>query len=126
MRDSLSGAVPGYEADIYLSDVCICWKCVNSSRRNKMSPIKDLTLTYEALNKQDVFTSGDTVTGLVTFILTKETKFKSLVVKITGEGSVHWTHGVGDDRRTYRDHRRYIRVKEYLIKEDSKGRKKIF
>ncbi|XP_053181744.1 arrestin domain-containing protein 2-like [Scomber japonicus] len=85
-----------------------------------MSPIKDLTLTYEALNKQDVFTSGDTVTGLVTFILTKETKFKSLVVKITGEGSVHWTHGVGDDRRTYRDHRRYIRVKEYLIKEDSK------
>ncbi|XP_062274019.1 arrestin domain-containing protein 3-like [Scomber scombrus] len=85
-----------------------------------MSPIKDLTLTYEALNKLGVFTNGDTVTGLVTFVLSKETKFKSLVVKITGEGSVRWTHGVGDDRRTYRNHRIYIKVKEYLIQKDAK------
>lgn len=87
-----------------------------------MSPIKEFTLSYEALNTQGVFTNGDTVTGVLNLTLSKETKVKSLVVKITGEGSVRWTHGIGDDRRIYRDHRRYVKVKEYLIKEDAKGR----
>ncbi|XP_053181535.1 arrestin domain-containing protein 2-like [Scomber japonicus] len=85
-----------------------------------MSPIKEFSISYEALNKQDIFTNGDTISGQLTLTLSKETKVKSLVVKITGEGSVRWAHGVGDDRRIYRDHKRYIKVKEYLIKEDSK------
>ncbi|XP_062273182.1 arrestin domain-containing protein 3-like [Scomber scombrus] len=85
-----------------------------------MSPIKEFSLSYEALNKQGVFTNGDTVTGILTLTLSKETKVKSLVVKITGEGSVRWAHGVGDDRRIYRDNKDYIKVKEYLIKEDAK------
>ncbi|XP_053181533.1 arrestin domain-containing protein 3-like [Scomber japonicus] len=85
-----------------------------------MSPIKDFTLIYEALNKEDVFTNGDTVTGVFTFTLTKETEVKSLLVKLKGDANVHWSEGSGDRRRTHRDHRRYFKVKEYFIKEDAK------
>ncbi|CAK6950119.1 arrestin domain-containing protein 3-like [Scomber scombrus] len=84
-----------------------------------MSPIKDFTLIYEALNKEDIFTNGDTVTGLITFTLTKETEVKSLLVKIKGDASVHWSEGSGDRRRSHNDHRRYFKVKEYFIKEDA-------
>lgn len=88
-----------------------------------MSPIKDFTLVYEALNKEDVFTNGDTVTGLITFTLTKETEVKSLLVKIKGDATVHWSEGSGDRRRSHSDRRRYFKVKEYFVKEDAKGRK---
>ncbi|XP_042277975.1 arrestin domain-containing protein 3-like [Thunnus maccoyii] len=85
-----------------------------------MSPIKDFTLTYDALNKENTFSDGDTVTGTVSFTLNKETKVKGLVVKIKGDASVHWREGTGDNRRNVRSHKRYLKVKEYLIAEDAK------
>lgn len=87
-----------------------------------MSPIKDFSLTYEALNEEDTFSDGDTVTGTVAFALTKETKVKSLFVKVKGDANVHWTEGSGDDERSYSAHRRYFKLKEYLVAEKDKGR----
>ncbi|XP_038560574.1 arrestin domain-containing protein 3-like [Micropterus salmoides] len=86
-----------------------------------MSPIKDFSLTYEALNEEDTFSDGDTVTGTVAFALTKETKVKSLFVKVKGDANVHWTEGSGDDERSYSAHRRYFKLKEYLVAEKDKG-----
>lgn len=87
-----------------------------------MSPIKELKLIYEVLNKEDTFSAGDTVEGAVAFTLTKETKVKSLLVKIKGEARVHWTEGSGDNKSSYSDYRRYFKVKEYLVEENTKGR----
>ncbi|XP_044225362.1 arrestin domain-containing protein 3-like [Thunnus albacares] len=86
-----------------------------------MSPIKEFTLTYEALNEENTISDGDTVTGTVSFTLKKETKVKSLLVKVKGDASVQWSEGSGDDKQSYSAHRRYFKVKEYLIAEDAKG-----
>lgn len=89
-----------------------------------MSPIKDLKLICEALNKEGAFSEGDVVEGAVTFTLTKQTKVKSLLVKVKGDARVRWTEGSGDDESTYSDHRRYFKVKQYVVAENAKGRPK--
>ncbi|KAM6943987.1 arrestin domain-containing protein 3-like [Lycodopsis pacificus] len=86
-----------------------------------MSPIKDLNLVYEALNKEDTFSQGDTIAGTLTFTLTKETKVKVLTVKAKGDARVHWTHGTGDNRKSYNAHRRYLKLKEHVVAENEKG-----
>lgn len=89
----------------------------------KMSPIKDFTLIYESLNKEDTFSEGDVVAGTVTLTLEEETKVKSLVVKVKGEARVQWTETEsGDKNTTHTDHRRYFKDKEYLVAENSNGR----
>ncbi|XP_029019454.1 arrestin domain-containing protein 3-like [Betta splendens] len=86
-----------------------------------MAPIKDLNLSYEALNERGTFSAGDTLAGTLSFTLTKETKIKSLFVKAKGEARVHWTEGSGDDETSYSAHRRYFKLKELLIEENAKG-----
>ena len=87
-----------------------------------MSPIKDLRVTYEALNEEGTFSAGDTVAGTVTFTLTKDTKVKSLWVKLKGDANVRWTERSGDDETTYSAHRRYFKVKRYVVDEKGKLR----
>lgn len=86
-----------------------------------MSRIKDLNLTYEAINEEGTFSEGDTLAGTLAFTLTKDTKIKSLFVKAKGEAHVHWTEGSGDDERSYSAHRRYFKVKEFLLAENAQG-----
>ena len=84
---------------------------------SEMSPIKDFCLAYEALNEEGVFSQGDSIAGTVTFTLTEDTKVKGLVVKAKGDARVHWSEGTGDKRRSYNAHRRYFKLKQYLIEE---------
>ncbi|KAK2837406.1 hypothetical protein Q5P01_014618 [Channa striata] len=86
-----------------------------------MSPIKNFSLTYEALNQEGTFSEGDALCGSVTFTLTKDTNVKSVFVKAKGDASVHWTEGSGDNRRSYSAHRRYFKVKDYLVLENPQG-----
>lgn len=88
-----------------------------------MSPIKDFCLAYEALNEEGTFSQGDTIAGTVTFTLTEDTKVKGLIVKAKGDANVHWSEGTGDKRRSYNAHRRYFKLKQYLIEEN--GRRNI-
>ncbi|KAF7665017.1 hypothetical protein LDENG_00157760 [Lucifuga dentata] len=85
-----------------------------------MPSVRDFSLTYNVLNETGTFSEGDTLTGTVSFMLKDQTKVKSLFVKATGDANVHWTEGGGDDESSYRAHRRYFKVKEYLIPENSK------
>lgn len=86
-----------------------------------MSPIKDLNLTYEALNEEVTFSAGDTITGTVSFNLTKDTKVKCVAVKAKGDAHVHWTEGSGDDKKSYSAHRRYFKEKQYCVPENDSG-----
>lgn len=97
-------------------------KILSSDRMIKMSPIKDFHLVYNVLNSEETFSEGDTVGGTVSFTLTKETKVKSIVVKLKGQASVSWSEGMGDDRRRYSDHRKYFKVKQYLVTPAQGGR----
>ena len=87
-----------------------------------MSPIKDFIVTYEAPNEKGFISQGDTIAGTVTFTLTKETELKVLVVKVKGNARVNWTEGTGDRRKSRTAHRRYFKLKEYLVPENDKGR----
>lgn len=86
-----------------------------------MAPIKDLDLSYEALNDRGTFSEGDTLAGTLSFTLTKETKIKSLLVKAKGEAHVHWTEGSGDDERSYSARHTYFKLKDFVIEETAKG-----
>lgn len=86
-----------------------------------MSPIKDFHLVYNVPNSEETFSEGDTVGGAVSFVVTKESKVKSILVKLKGEASVSWEEGMGDDATTYSDRRRYFKVKNYLVTQEEGG-----
>ncbi|KAM3610563.1 uncharacterized protein V6R79_005820 [Siganus canaliculatus] len=88
-----------------------------------MSPIKELKLKYEAVNEQNSFSQGDAIRGRVTFTLTEETKVKSIHVKVSGKAHVRWSQGSGERRRTFHAHRKYLKVKEYLVPEHGEDTK---
>ncbi|XP_029915008.1 arrestin domain-containing protein 3-like [Myripristis murdjan] len=84
-----------------------------------MPSTKDFSLVYDALNSAGTFSEGDTLTGKVIFTLGKDTKVKNLFVKVKGDANVRWTEGSGDDQTTYSAHRRYFKLKQYLIQQDT-------
>ncbi|XP_060927107.1 arrestin domain-containing protein 3-like [Limanda limanda] len=85
-----------------------------------MSPIKDFTFSYEALNPEIFFSEGDTITGTVNVTLTKDTKVKSLSLKAKGGACVRWIEGDGESVEIHRATKRYLEVKRYLVSETSK------
>ncbi|RXN21223.1 arrestin domain-containing 3-like protein [Labeo rohita] len=87
----------------------------------KMSrSIKELSVHYDPINESHTFTSGDIVEGRVVLEVTKEIKVDSFFVKLTGDAHVSWTEGEDEDKRTYKDHERYFKLKQYFIQESSK------
>lgn len=91
-------------------------------RPTTMPRFKDFALTYEAVNKEGTFSSGDELVGSVSFTLKEKTTVQSLSVKVKGAADVHWTEGSGDHRRSYSAKRVYCKDKQYvLMKNDSGG-----
>lgn len=87
-----------------------------------MAPIKDLHLTYEAPNPENAFSAGDVITGVVTLTVTRETKMQSLQVKVKGDAYVGWRETKGGIDIFYSDHRRFFKVKQYLVTENLNGK----
>ncbi|XP_033828373.1 uncharacterized protein LOC117376079 [Periophthalmus magnuspinnatus] len=90
----------------------------------KMPSVKRLVLTYDELNEYGTFSEGDTITGKVTLELEKETKIKSLFVKVKGDVRVNWSEPDGDSPGgIYRAHMRLFKQKQFLIRQESSGTK---
>lgn len=86
-----------------------------------MAPtIKEISVHYDPINESNTFASGDIVEGRAVLEVTKEIKVDSLFVKFTGDAHVHWTEGSDDDERSYSDHERYFKLKQYFIQDSSK------
>uniref|UniRef100_A0A3B3TJQ3 Arrestin domain-containing protein 3-like n=1 Tax=Poecilia latipinna TaxID=48699 RepID=A0A3B3TJQ3_9TELE len=83
--------------------------------------VNSFTINYDAVNEEGTFSQGDTVTGQVILSLSKETKAQRLFVKAKGDANVHWTRKHGERTHTYSAHRRYFKLKEFLIPEGTEG-----
>lgn len=82
-----------------------------------MSPIQDFDLVYNVPNSEGTFSEGDTVGGAVSFTLTKESKVKSILVKLKGEARLSWKRGMASNK----DRRTYFKVENYLVEQNEGG-----
>ncbi|KAG8012098.1 Arrestin domain-containing protein 3 [Nibea albiflora] len=79
------------------------------------SDIKEFTVVYNPINSSNTFTSGDYVTGQVTFELDKDCKINSLSVKLKGKAEVLWTEFHGQEIKSYHSKLKYFSIKEMII-----------
>uniref|UniRef100_A0A671TF23 Arrestin domain-containing protein 3-like n=1 Tax=Sparus aurata TaxID=8175 RepID=A0A671TF23_SPAAU len=66
--------------------------------------IKFLNINLNALNERCTFSSGDLITGHVSFELSKETAVTSITMAVKGKAHVHWSTGSGGKRRSRRNY----------------------
>uniref|UniRef100_A0A3B4AJI3 Arrestin-like N-terminal domain-containing protein n=1 Tax=Periophthalmus magnuspinnatus TaxID=409849 RepID=A0A3B4AJI3_9GOBI len=77
----------------------------------KKSGFKNVNINLTSANPRRTFSCGDTVTGTLSFDLTKETKITSITMALTGNVDVHWSTGSGGKKR----HRRHFSAKINLF-----------
>ncbi|XP_034025998.1 arrestin domain-containing protein 3-like [Thalassophryne amazonica] len=63
---------------------------------------KNFHINFNAVNVRNIYTSGDVLSGHVSFDLSKETKITSISLTLSGKASVHWSKGGGGGRRRSR------------------------
>ncbi|XP_041958129.1 arrestin domain-containing protein 3-like isoform X2 [Alosa sapidissima] len=79
--------------------------------------IKRISISYDALNPSNTFTSGDLLHGRVTVEVAKGTKIDSLLIKFKGKAFVRWTERHGKTTVTYWDKEKYFTSEQYFIRE---------
>uniref|UniRef100_A0A671THV5 Arrestin domain-containing protein 3-like n=1 Tax=Sparus aurata TaxID=8175 RepID=A0A671THV5_SPAAU len=80
--------------------------------------IKNCTINLDALNETSTFSSGDLMTGHVSFELTKETTPTSITMEVTGRLHVHWTSGT-KHRTVHSEKRDLFVLKSVIVPENS-------
>ncbi len=84
--------------------------------------VKNFTINFNALNQLSSFTSGDLITGQISFELTKETKVTSITMELRGKAKVHWSTGGGGKRNRRRHHHAkldFFRLQSVILQENS-------
>ncbi|KAK9522649.1 hypothetical protein VZT92_019098 [Zoarces viviparus] len=87
--------------------------------------IKHFKINYDVSNENNSFSSGDLITGHISFDLTKETKITSISMALTGRANVHWSTGGGGGRRRRRNRRHFTAKLDFfnfnsvIVQEDS-------
>uniref|UniRef100_A0A4W6G833 Arrestin C-terminal-like domain-containing protein n=1 Tax=Lates calcarifer TaxID=8187 RepID=A0A4W6G833_LATCA len=81
---------------------------------------KNFQICFRALNERNTFSSGDPITGQISFELTKETKITVITVKLTGKANVHWSTGGGrSGRRHYSARLDFFDFKGVIMQENT-------
>lgn len=80
------------------------------------STVKSLKVTYNPINENNTFTSGDCVSGLVTLEVAKDCQIESFVVKCKGKAEVLWTERHGNTTVVYHSKDKYFSIKHYFIR----------
>ncbi|XP_034547451.1 uncharacterized protein LOC117818610 [Notolabrus celidotus] len=82
--------------------------------------IKNFNIQVDPLNERNTVTSGDLVTGHISFELTKETKVTSITMAMKGKAMVHWSRSAGKGkRRHYSAKLDFFKLKNVILQETS-------
>ncbi|XP_020506587.1 arrestin domain-containing protein 3 [Labrus bergylta] len=65
--------------------------------------IKNFNIHVNPLNARNTISTGDLLTGHISFELTKETNVTSITMAMKGKAHVHWSRGAGGKRRRRRN-----------------------
>ncbi|XP_054629486.1 arrestin domain-containing protein 3-like [Dunckerocampus dactyliophorus] len=81
---------------------------------------KDFTINF---NDKNTFSSGDLMTGQISFELPKATKISSISMCLTGRVNVHWSSGGGKkrNRRHYNAKIAFFNLKSMILTEGAVG-----
>ncbi|XP_060893879.1 thioredoxin-interacting protein-like [Labrus mixtus] len=84
--------------------------------------VKSLKVTYNSINENNTFTSGDCVSGHVTLEVAKDCQIESLMVQFKGKSEVLWTERHGQVTVVYHSKDKYFSIKHYFIRDkNAKG-----
>ncbi|XP_018614407.1 arrestin domain-containing protein 3-like isoform X1 [Scleropages formosus] len=108
---------------------CVIWSAQLEQQRSErgaimLGSIKSVSISYDAINESNSFSSGDRIAGRVVVEVAKEVEVTRLAVKAKGEAYVSWSEKHGDDEDSYWARERYFKVKQLLVadrKDDGKG-----
>ncbi|XP_070820967.1 arrestin domain-containing protein 3-like [Chaetodon trifascialis] len=76
--------------------------------------IKNFGINVNALNERNTVSSGDLITGHISFGLTKQTKITSITMTVTGKVHVHWSTSGGGGRKGRNRRRNFSGKVEYF------------
>lgn len=85
--------------------------------------ITNFKINYDVYNESRTFSSGDRVTGNISFELKKEIKISTISMEFRGMAHVHWSSGSGGKKRRRRHYSAkldYFRIKSSIL-QDSGG-----
>ncbi|XP_077417595.1 arrestin domain-containing protein 3-like [Vanacampus margaritifer] len=77
--------------------------------------LKDFNINFNALNESNTFSSGDLMTGQISFELSKATKITSITMCLTGMVHVHWSSGTGKHKRTHHAKIDFFNLKSMIL-----------
>uniref|UniRef100_A0A4W6G9V2 Arrestin C-terminal-like domain-containing protein n=1 Tax=Lates calcarifer TaxID=8187 RepID=A0A4W6G9V2_LATCA len=87
--------------------------------------VKSISVGYNPINKSNIFSSGDYISGQVTLELAKECKVDSLCVKLKGKAEVQWTEHNGKNIVVYHNKEKFFNIKQFVI-QDGQGKYTIY
>ncbi|XP_062273826.1 arrestin domain-containing protein 3-like [Scomber scombrus] len=79
---------------------------------------KNFNISFAALNERNTLTSGDVITGNISFDLTSETKITSIIMTLTGAANVHWAASKRVNNHRSRGRNRRTQTRHYSAKLD--------
>ncbi|XP_054628607.1 arrestin domain-containing protein 3-like [Dunckerocampus dactyliophorus] len=85
-----------------------------------MQQVKNFSVEYNPIDKNNVFTSGDYIAGRITFDVTQDCKIGSLWIKMKGKANVKWTEHYGKTVVVYHNKEKYFSIKTFVI-QDGEG-----
>ncbi|XDV20305.1 hypothetical protein PO909_025654, partial [Leuciscus waleckii] len=80
--------------------------------------VKNISVTYNPINQNNTFTSGDFISGQVILDVAKDTQMQSLSVKIKGKAEVCWSERHGKTTVVYSDKEKYYSVEKFFVREE--------
>uniref|UniRef100_A0A672FFA4 Arrestin-like N-terminal domain-containing protein n=1 Tax=Salarias fasciatus TaxID=181472 RepID=A0A672FFA4_SALFA len=83
--------------------------------------IKTFSVGYDRINKTNVFTSGDPISGTITLEVTKDCKVQSLCIKLRGNAKVRWNEGSGKNIEILQSREKYFSILQFII-QDHQGK----